>query len=84
MFPPKYDDIQLWISFRRFINDNLHLKDIVQHWLFDSIVSFLTLLCAVNALIYLFHRHTITHIFDTIFIWLFLAELIIRIIALGF
>ncbi len=51
--------------------------------MFDAVVSFITLLCCVNAIIYLFHGYNLTKIFDSIFIWLFFAELMVRIIAIG-
>ena len=34
MLPPSYDDVKLWIDFRKFVNRNLHLKAIVKDWKF--------------------------------------------------
>lgn len=83
MYPPAYDDIPAWITFRKWVNTNLHLKSIVKHWLFDAVIAVLIVACAVNSLFYIFTDSTLTNIFDSIFIWLFFTELIIRIVGIG-
>ena len=83
MLPPKFDDIALWVDFRRYVNEQIHLKSIVQYWVFDFVVSILTLLCAVNAILLLFKGWEVTRVFDSIFVWLYFAELVVRIVAVG-
>jgi hypothetical protein len=53
------------------------------HWLFDTVVSVYTLLASINAIILLFHGIELMRIFDSIFVFLFLAELIVRLVAIG-
>lgn len=83
MYPPMYEDVTAWITFRNFVNDSINLKAIVKHWLFDTITAIAILFCAVNSIFYIFTDSTLAYIFDSIFIWLFLAELIIRVIGIG-
>ena len=54
MYPPRFDDLEAWVSFRDTVNDRLRLETIVKHWLFDAVVSVFTLLASANALILLF------------------------------
>ena len=83
MIPPTFDDIETWVKFRAFCKEKLHLKFIVHHWLFEAIVSILIVLSFINSLYFSFNDTALVNIFDSIFIWLFLVELIIRIIAIG-
>lgn len=83
MYPPPYEDIPAWVSFRIWINQTIHLKAIVKHWLFDTIVAVIIVLCAVNSIFFIFTDSKLASIFDSICIWLFLAELIMRIIGIG-
>lgn len=34
MLPPTFQDLEIWISFRRFMNKRFHLKEIVKHFVF--------------------------------------------------
>ena len=83
MMPPNFDDIQAWIRFRMFCKERLHLKSIVHHWIFEATVSIIIILSFINSLYYSFNYTDLVDIFDTIFIWVFVVELIIRIIAIG-
>ena len=47
------------------------------------VVSVITLLCCVNAILLLFHDYHITRVFDSIFVWLFFVEILVRIVAVG-
>jgi L-cystine uptake protein TcyP (sodium:dicarboxylate symporter family) len=51
--------------------------------LFDTIVAVLIVVCAVNSIFHIFTDSKLAQIFDTFFIWLFLGELIVRIIGIG-
>jgi len=37
------------------VNERIQLEKIVLHWIFDAVVSFITVLASANALILLFH-----------------------------
>ena len=56
MHPPLHQDIPAWVTLRAFLNRHLHLKDIVKHFLFDTIVALLILLAAINSLFLLFRN----------------------------
>lgn len=83
MTPPAFDDIKAWVDFRKFMNTRFHLKAIVNHWLFEVIASLLILLSFINAIFFIYNRTTLVEIFDDIFVWIFVAELILRVIGIG-
>ena len=83
MIPPAFDDIQLWIDFRKFMKERLKLKDIVQHWLFELIVSILIIATFINAIFLVYNVFAVSELLDNIFVWIFVLELILRIIAIG-
>lgn len=83
MVPPEFDDIQCWIKFREFLNHKLYLKQIVKHWGFELVVSIIIILSFINAIYFMFEYTKLIEIFDNIFVWIFFAELVIRIVAIG-
>lgn len=83
MTPPAFDDLEFWIKFRRWINEHFYFKEITQHWLFEFIVTIIILLSFVNALYYIYDYSRLVSIFDSIFVWIFFTELLIRIIGVG-
>jgi hypothetical protein len=83
MLPPMFDDVQLWVEFRVFMNSRFNIKAILQHWLCEIVFSTLIVLAFINALYFSFNPTQLVQIFDTIFIWWFVFELIFRIIGIG-
>lgn len=83
MLPPNFEDIHIWIAFRSWCNRKLHLKSIVRHWIFELIVSIIIILSFVNAIFLMFYDSRLSITFDAIFVWIFFAELLIRILAIG-
>lgn len=83
MLPPHFDDLEPWLQFRRYVNDQLYLKQILRHWIFDLTVSIIIILSFINAIFFMFAHTTLTETFDSIFIWTFVVELLIRILAIG-
>lgn len=83
LYPPSFDDLQLWIEFRRIINSAINLKQIVNHWVFQLVVAIYVALCSANALILLYQGYYICKVIDQIFIWLFVAEIILKIVGNG-
>ncbi len=60
MSPPRLDDLSLWLEFKENVNDCLHLDSLVEHWLFDVVVSIYVLLCYLNGLLLLFRGDGLT------------------------
>jgi len=83
MVPPEFDDLESWVKFREFLNQRLHLKRIVKHWGFELAVSIVIILSFINAIFFMFSYTRLIEIFDNIFVWIFFAELVIRIVAIG-
>jgi hypothetical protein len=83
MLPPRFDDLELWLQFRRFLNEQLCLKFIVHHWIFELSISIIIILSFINAIFFMFDYSKLVETFDSIFIWIFLVELIVRIVAIG-
>lgn len=83
MLPPTFDDIEVWVKFRKFMNNTFKLKVIVKHWMFELVVSIIIVLSFVNAIFFMYQYTRLVETFDNIFIWLFFVELLIRIIAYG-
>jgi hypothetical protein len=65
------------------INNSIHLKNIVNHWIFQLVVSIYTILCCVNALILLYKAYHVCQIIDYVFIWLFVVEILLKILGNG-
>lgn len=68
---------------REFLNHRLKLKQIVKHWGFELAVSIIIVLSFINAIYFMFSYTKLIETFDNIFVWIFCAELIIRIVAIG-
>ncbi len=83
MLPPSFDDVEIWVKFRKFLNTKLRLKTIVKHWVFELIVALIIILSFINAIFLMFSYTKLLEIFDSVFIWIFFVELIIRIVAYG-
>jgi len=83
MRPPTHDDLRCWIRFRKWINRKWHLKKIVKHWLFDTVVAVLIVIGAVNVLFCLFPGYSWACAIDKVFVYLYLAELILRIVGIS-
>lgn len=83
MYPPLCEDWQLWMNFRETINKNLRLKYIVKHNIFVIVTALLTLLAAINSIFYINLNSSPSSTFDTIFIWMFFGELVVRLIGAG-
>lgn len=83
LYPPSFDDWQAWLNFRNFINNTLRLKDIITHPIFEWAVNIYIVLCCINAIILLSTNFHVARVIDSIFVWLFFAEIIIKIIGLG-
>lgn len=54
MLPPSFDDIECWVSFRKYMNNHFHLKTIVKHWIFELVVAVIIILSFVNAIFFMF------------------------------
>jgi hypothetical protein len=50
MFPPEYDDLQIWIKFRGFVNTNFRLKEIVKSRWYKIISNLFILFTFVNCI----------------------------------
>ena len=83
MMPPMFDDVQTWVKLRKFVNKTFKLKDIVKHWIFELIISILIIASFVNAILYSFQSWPVTIILDDIFVWIFVVELLMRVLAFG-
>ena len=84
MYPPAFDDIQLWLSFRKKVNQTIHLKAIVKHWFFEIILAVVIVLGAINSVFLMYNPDsTLLYIFDSVFVWVYFAELLVRIVGVG-
>lgn len=83
MYPPLFDDWAPWIDFRGWINDKIHLKAIVKHLAFDVVTSIIIILAAINSIYFISTDSSLFSTFDDIFIWLFFAEIVLRIVGIG-
>ena len=83
MRPPTHDDWQCWLRFRKYINRNWHLKTTVKHWLFDTVVAVLIVLGAANVLICLFEGYQWSCILDKVIVYIFLVEIVLRIVGIS-
>jgi len=83
MIPPSFDDIECWLNFRKFLNSRFKLKKIVHHMAFELVVSFLIIATFINAIFLVYNVFTVAIVIDDVFVWIFVVELIIRIIAIG-
>ena len=81
--PPIISDRPAWITFRRFMNDHCKLKDIFQSTSFKLVNSILIIVSCIMAIFNLFFSHPTYEIIDTVFINLFMVELILYLIAIG-
>ena len=55
LYPPAFDDLSIWLSFRQQANQLLSIKIIVTHWVFDLIMAITTLMAAANAFTLLYY-----------------------------
>jgi voltage-gated sodium channel len=55
----------------------------VQHWLFELIASILILLSFINALFFIYNYSDLVDTFDSIFVWIFVGELLLRVVGIG-
>ena len=55
MTPPSFDDIEVWVKFRKFFNVTLRLKVIVKHWFFELMVSVIIILSFINAIFFIYN-----------------------------
>lgn len=55
----------------------------MSHWLFELIASALILLSFINALFFIYNYSDLVDTFDNIFVWIFVGELVLRIIGIG-
>ena len=83
MLPPSFDDLEIWMDFRKFLIAKFRIKDIVQHLAFEIITSIIIILSTINAVFYIYKTSPFVDFVDSFFIWLFLIELILRILAAG-
>lgn len=54
MYPPTYDDLAAWISFRKYMNEHFHIKKLVKHWLFNLVIGIGIVIAAINSIFYVF------------------------------
>ena len=83
LYPPAFDDWQPWLNFRRFLNATFRLKDAVTHPVFAWVVNIYILLCCINAIVLLSTGLHILRVIDSVFVWLFFAEIVLRVLAVG-
>ena len=83
MIPPSFDDIQLWIDFRNYMKNTLHVKAIVQHWIFELVASIVILATFINAIFLVYDVFAVSKTIDDVLVWVFVLELAFRIIAIG-
>jgi hypothetical protein len=83
MYPPLFEDWQFWLNFRGWVNSTIYLKSIVSHLAFDIVTAIFTILAATNSLYFMATDSPLSKTFDSIFIWLFFTELVLKIVGLG-
>jgi hypothetical protein len=83
LYPPAFDDLSTWLSFREQANQLLHIKIIVTHWIFDLIMAVATILAASNAFILLYYPQEPSRIIDVVFVWVFVVEILMKMIGVG-
>ena len=83
MIPPSFDDVDCWVRFRNFMNETLHLQAVVKHWVFELLVTIFIIWSFVNALIFAYDVWPLSKTLDDIFVWIFVVELLLRIIGFG-
>lgn len=55
LYPPAFDDLSTWLSFREKANQLLKIKTIVNSGAFDFAMAIATLIAAANAFILLYY-----------------------------
>lgn len=85
MLPPTYIEFPLWNKFRNLINEKIGIKDMVRDHKFSTMVSILTLLSIINCTLLFYHNKftAIWYLLDRIFTYLFLVEVLIKILGQG-
>ena len=83
MIPPAFDDVQIWVQFRDFMKHTLKIKLIVKHWIFELVVSILIICTFINVIFLVYDVFTISKTLDDISVWIFVVELLFRIIGIG-
>lgn len=71
MYPPAFDDFEVWVYFRKKMNETFFVKEIVSNCMFKIINYVFIVLCCINGFYLLFTDNELVKIFDSIFIWLF-------------
>ena len=59
------------------------VKIIVQHWVFELIVSIFIICTFINAIFLVYEIFAVSATLDDISVWIFVAELALRIIGFG-
>jgi hypothetical protein len=83
LLPPKFHDWDRWIIFRRIINETFYIKRIVQSKAFKIANSLLILFCFINSILALYLKLIVFNVIDDVIIFIFLAELFIKIVGIG-
>lgn len=81
--PPTFDDIVLWINFRKYTKEKLKIKSIVKSLAFSIVTGVLIIIAFVNSFILLYGYTLTSQVINNILAWLFLLELALKIIAIG-
>lgn len=84
MYPPKFNDVECWISFRYWLNSTFYIKELVSHKVFQLIITIFIVLGFANSIVLIYSPSDLVQSFDYVFISIFMLELALRIIGLGF
>lgn len=61
----------------------MHLKAMVRHWIFELGISIIIILSFINSIFFIYSYSPLVETFDSIFIWIFASELVMRVVAIG-
>jgi hypothetical protein len=55
MLPPSFDDLEVWMNFRKILIAKFRIKDIVKHLAFEIVTSIIIVLSTINAVFYIYN-----------------------------
>jgi hypothetical protein len=83
MIPPRFSDMEKWVSFRKFMNTKLKLKDVIQSKVFRLIVIVIIVWTFVNSFLNLYTNIEAFNVIENFLIGAFIIEIILKIIGFG-
>lgn len=83
MMPPQFNDWKLWIQFRENIIKLTSIDEIVKTWVYQFISNLIVILTFFNCIAYIITLNSVLAVIDNVLLWIFVIEIIIRIVGLG-